>query len=74
MGGGWVENAEQTANEVDYPEAQSAETEGIFSTPIIQPGSVEYRGRASIGRWLRRQSHRFRVRYRPHQQPGNRHR
>lgn len=41
MGGGWIETAEETANEVDFPEAEAAVNNGMFSTPVTQPGSAK---------------------------------
>ena len=41
MGGGWIETAAETANTVDFPEAESAVNNGMFSTPVTQPGSAK---------------------------------
>jgi hypothetical protein len=41
MRGGWVETAEASANEVDCPNAETVDANGVFTTPVTQPGAVK---------------------------------
>ena len=40
MGGGWVENAEQTANAVDYAREEPEESPAVIATPVTQPTPI----------------------------------
>lgn len=39
MGGGWIETAEETANEVDYAPRAGTQASGILATPVTQPSA-----------------------------------